>query len=224
MAVIEPGEQEEAKCDMTPMIDMIFLLLIFFILTTKFITPEKAVSSLLPTDKGSAAASPPKVEPPQDVNIRIYPVGMARGMQPSELQGAWNGGPSMQSVVMAVGNQDTITIDGMRLTSKARSDHEPELLQIHAYISKRLAEREKAGKSRKEQDPVMIHCFSGLPWKYALAAYDAGRSYERELAGRNVSSVKDLEEARVVSFGAPRVRNYDQLELGNELYEIVNMR
>ena len=40
----------EGKLDLVPMIDCIMLLLLFFILTTKFSTEEKTITSLLPTD------------------------------------------------------------------------------------------------------------------------------------------------------------------------------
>ena len=48
----DPSEKlEEGKLDLVPMIDCIMLLLLFFILTTKFSAEEKAIASLLPTDK-----------------------------------------------------------------------------------------------------------------------------------------------------------------------------
>ena len=37
---IAVDDEEEVKGDMTPMIDIIFLLLIFFLLTTKFVEEE----------------------------------------------------------------------------------------------------------------------------------------------------------------------------------------
>ena len=40
---ISLSDETEEKADLTPMIDVIFLLLIFFILTTKF-TPDEKLS------------------------------------------------------------------------------------------------------------------------------------------------------------------------------------
>ena len=45
--------EEEVKMDMTPMIDVTFQLLIFFIITMKFKTLEKKLNSYLPTDFGT---------------------------------------------------------------------------------------------------------------------------------------------------------------------------
>jgi biopolymer transport protein ExbD len=48
----------EADCDLTPMIDVTFLLLIFFILNLKFKVEEGEIESFLPKDKGQASGTP----------------------------------------------------------------------------------------------------------------------------------------------------------------------
>ena len=53
--------QEEAKADMTPMIDVVFLLIIFF-LCIDFKTLEAKLPAYLPKDKGSQSTSAPPVE------------------------------------------------------------------------------------------------------------------------------------------------------------------
>lgn len=52
----DPGD-DEAKLDMTPMIDVTFLLLIFFMVATKFKTHEGSLKSYLPKDRGMSASS-----------------------------------------------------------------------------------------------------------------------------------------------------------------------
>lgn len=47
--------QEEVKLELTPMIDVTFLILIFFMCTLKFKTLEGKLVSYLPTDKGLSA-------------------------------------------------------------------------------------------------------------------------------------------------------------------------
>jgi len=49
--------------DMTPMIDCVFLLLIFFMCATKFRMPEGALSSWLPRDRGTGGDGPPSANP-----------------------------------------------------------------------------------------------------------------------------------------------------------------
>ena len=53
---------EESELDMTPMIDIVFQLLIFFLLSAKFIALEGQLSSYLPKDRG-LQASFSKIEP-----------------------------------------------------------------------------------------------------------------------------------------------------------------
>jgi biopolymer transport protein ExbD len=53
---------EESEMDMTPMIDIVFQLLIFFLLSAKFIALEGQLSSYLPKDRG-LQASFSKIEP-----------------------------------------------------------------------------------------------------------------------------------------------------------------
>ena len=55
--------KEKAELDMTPMIDVVFLLLIFFMCTMKFITLEGQLSAELPKDVGlSRSYSPPVLD------------------------------------------------------------------------------------------------------------------------------------------------------------------
>ena len=53
---------EESELDITPMIDIVFQLLIFFLLSAKFIALEGQLSSYLPKDRG-LQASFSKIEP-----------------------------------------------------------------------------------------------------------------------------------------------------------------
>jgi len=52
------GGPVEVNCDLTPMIDVTFLLLIFFILNIKFKVEEGEIESFLPKDKGQASGTP----------------------------------------------------------------------------------------------------------------------------------------------------------------------
>ncbi|MEM7165079.1 MAG: biopolymer transporter ExbD [Planctomycetota bacterium] len=54
----DAAQSDKAELDMTSMIDVVFLLLIFFMCATKFKIPEGALSSFLPRDRGNSQASP----------------------------------------------------------------------------------------------------------------------------------------------------------------------
>lgn len=70
-------EFEEVKPDMTPMIDVTFLLLIFFIVTLKFKTLEGRLDSNLPKDMGTDTSQTPPVEK-VDIVIRVGSPGTKR--------------------------------------------------------------------------------------------------------------------------------------------------
>ncbi len=225
---VQMDDDEEVKGDMTPMIDVIFLLLIFFILTTKFIPDEKVIASLLPTNKGQSSASTP-IEEPQNLNILIYPFGYTRGYQPSYYDAKWKEEGGGKNATMSI-NGEQINIDGFSLSQKggegsgsAGESLNEQLDQVHGHILNHMQKVEKGGV-RKDQDPVIIHCFSGMPWKFALVAYDAVRAYEADVVGKVELSPEDMQNAREVTFAPPRIRDYRQWEMGYELFEIIHMR
>jgi hypothetical protein len=225
---------EEGRLDLVPMIDCIMLLLLFFILTTKFSTEEKTIASLLPTDKGNASTPrKDRIEPPQMVNILVYPAGMERGLQPSGYKKQYEAlvtpeHPIIPAAALRIGGNAPIELRNDMFIKGPKL--EANIKQVHAYIFDALKANEEPGKAaRKDQREVVIHCFSGLSWRYALLAYDAVRAYEAEQDGTMKGShlYKDplaLNNARSVSFAPPRIRNYTANELGNELFEIIHMK
>jgi biopolymer transport protein ExbD len=60
---------EEIKPDMTPMIDVTFLLLIFFIVTLKFKVLEGRLDAALPKDRGTSTAQAEEIE---KVDIMLF--------------------------------------------------------------------------------------------------------------------------------------------------------
>jgi hypothetical protein len=125
-----------------------------------------------------------------------------------------------------MGGDEPRLIDGNSFSRKGHAGLKSNMDMVHAYIANALTQRENASVAgRKEQDPVVIHCFSGMSWKYALVAYDAVRDYEGSKMGSKMAKdPTQWDNAREVQFAPPRIRNYSSLALGNELYEIVNMQ
>ena len=62
--------QEEIKVDMTPMIDVTFLLLIFFMCTLHFKSLEGMLASYLPKDQGVFSV-PVKSNPQEPIHIKL---------------------------------------------------------------------------------------------------------------------------------------------------------
>ena len=229
----DPSEKiAEGKLDLVPMIDCIMLLLLFFILTTKFTAEEKAIASLLPTDKGQAPTPSTKpVDPPKMVNVCIYPDGFVKGLKESEYQTKYEGlkkivGEVLPVAYLRMGGDDPVALDGNSFSRKNHPDLKRNMETVSSYIHAALARRENPSVAgRKEQDAVVIHCFSGMSWKFALVAYDAVRDYEgAKMGSKMASDPTQWDNAREVQFAPPRIRNYSAKEQGSELYEIINMQ
>ena len=56
--LLKAASENEVKMDMTAMIDVVFLLLIFFMCATKFKIPEGVLRTFLPRDRGNTSTSP----------------------------------------------------------------------------------------------------------------------------------------------------------------------
>lgn len=229
MAGSTSDSMDEGRLDLVPMIDCIMLLLLFFMMTTKFTAEEKAISSLLPTDKGQGAASSSVTDPPPMVNILIYPAPMIKGYQPSEyakqLDGVRATGQVIGEAYLRIGGRDPILIPGKSLNSKGGEAMQKEVEQVHQYIAEELGKFEKTGEPRNKQNDIIIHCFSGMSWKFALVVYDAVRAYEGKTGNLKYTGNPDeLKDARAVNFSPPRIRDYTPNELGNELYEIIHQK
>jgi biopolymer transport protein ExbD len=231
-------EDNEVPLDMTPMIDCIFLLLIFFILTTKFTPDEKAIASLMPTDKGQAQSSSTSPVPKEQVNIKIYPRSpgetnqFVKGYQPSDYKAFLTPilnerlGRPIERIIVQAGGSQAVPVDGQALSEKGGPRLEAQLSAFRGAIMNKLQELDQSlpVSTRKDAPPVIIHCYSRLPWKFAILAYDAVRQYEGDMGAGVITKNQDLANAREVTFAPPRIRNYSANEDGNELYEIIHLQ
>lgn len=68
----------EVKMDMTPMIDVVFLLLIFFMCATKFKQVEQRLDCFLPEDEGQMA-TPTQLKKPEELSIFVKDDHTMRG-------------------------------------------------------------------------------------------------------------------------------------------------
>jgi hypothetical protein len=227
----DPAEAAaDGKIDLVPMIDCVMLLLLFFILTTKFTADEQQIAAMLPTDKGDAVTSDrTPVDPPTDINLVVVPSGISRGLREVDYQQRWTEierlrGRTPPSAALRVGGSDPLVIDGGLFTSQDEAAVQAQVDDIHAYVARELAAREEAG-DRTRQHPVNIHCFSGLSWGYALAVYDAVRAYEAARQPQISGTASVLaDDQRPVTFAPPRLRNHKATGLGNELWELTHLQ
>jgi Biopolymer transport protein ExbD/TolR len=222
--------QSDGKLDLVPMIDCVMLLLLFFILTTRFVSEEKQISALLPPH-GQAITQDktPIPTPPPEIHLVLSPADLPIGLDEHGYQRAWENiqrlrGTSAQTAQLRIGGSDPITMEGRLMQGADHALAQSIIDGIHAHVDRELSAREQPG-GRKEQAPVNIHCFSGLSWGYALVAYDAVRAYEGKYqpAGETPSSIMD-DQQRTVTFAPPRIRNLNDHELGQELWDLKHLQ
>ena len=79
---------EEIKGDMTPMIDVVFQLLIFFMLTIKFKLLEGKLSAYLPKDVG---VNPTQAVPKEKIEIKLKVEREGTKLMPDDSGKPWGG-------------------------------------------------------------------------------------------------------------------------------------
>jgi len=103
--------EEEQKMEMTPMIDVTFLLLIFFMCTIKFKKLEGKLVAYLPKDMGTQTT---KVDPVEKLDIRLDVIEEGRQLAPRG-GGAYN--PAIHSRFIYEGRSFAIKIGPQAFTS-----------------------------------------------------------------------------------------------------------
>ena len=97
---------------------------------------------------------------------------------------------------------------------------------IGGFVNQKLSHFENSDLPRNEQESVVIHCYSGMPWAAALWAYDAVRAYEQpympELTAEEAKDPNRMYDFRQVAFAPTRVDNNNNLD--RELFELVRMK
>jgi len=119
-------ENKPMKADMTPMIDVTFQLLIFFMLTIKFKTLEGKLAAYLPKDVG---VNTTQAEPKEKIEIKIKVVAEGIKMVPDGTQ-AWDGRGAFKykdrKLAYSIGPRTTREVDVLasRLKELHRADPE----------------------------------------------------------------------------------------------------
>ena len=145
---------EEVELDLTPMIDIVFNLLIFFMCATKFRTPEGMIESYLPKDKGQASGTPQI-----DLNeVRIKLLWYDRSGRPTKAE---KGG----CVVLKVGDE----------TFNQAGDFEdmryPSTSPVWASLHSKLVGFKEGYKGGGQKGlPIIIDARKQVPTKFVISA------------------------------------------------------
>lgn len=217
----------ETPLDLMPMIDIVFLLLVFFILTMTFKPDEKVLSALMPAE-GQNAISKPVDIPLPEVLIALVPHGLTQHHSEADYEQiahALRQQRGQASIDVHMGGDVIVTMDGSLLLSPNNEVASEELRRVHAALAEALARREVAAISvRAEAPPITVHAWSGLRWAYVLTMMDGIRSYEADQFGAVVTAETDVHTLRMVAFAPPEIRNHASNTDGKELFRLLHLR
>ncbi|MCB9872400.1 MAG: biopolymer transporter ExbD [Planctomycetes bacterium] len=123
---------KEAEIDMTPMIDVVFLLIIFF-LCIDFKILESKLPAYLPKDKGS---QPEKVEPQEQLRIKIV----------LDRKGEKSLRPAAKHAYYLVGHKVHYTVGPKKV--ETLDELKDELKKIHDDPNRRVPDPKKPGSKK----------------------------------------------------------------------------
>lgn len=171
--IFQKRETADDKPDLTPMIDIIFQLLIFFVLTAKFIATEEQLQAYLPKDRGLSSSTPqldegvklflawedPKVVC-RTVNYRMGNTAQQQYTFPDDPNGEPDGaGGFITNTVRRSGS-----VEG-----KVTYDHvAPDFGEIEAY----LQGRRDAFPNQADGLPVEVDYGDAVPWQMVVNILD----------------------------------------------------
>ena len=143
---------EEVKLELTPMIDVTFLILIFFMCTLKFKTLEGKLVSYLPTDKGLSNA-PATIEQ-EDAEIAMKVREPEKGKEPLDRAVTFyrRGSNTPFGVAMGVKTDSSGRVTGYKL------DPPDTLEQIAKYL-KDVRETSPDSKAKINAWPRVPHAY-----------------------------------------------------------------
>lgn len=144
-------EMDEVNSDLTPMIDIVFNLLIFFMVGTKFRTTEGLIKAFLPKNRGQGSGTPTI-----DLNeVRIKLLWWDSSGRPTTGDGGF--------VVLKVGDQV------FNQAGQLESSPMPEKNDLWPALSQKLNEFKAGYKGTSEQGlPVIIDARKEVPTRYVV--------------------------------------------------------
>ena len=153
----EMAEENKAELAITPMIDVVFLLLIFFLLASRFKASEGDVKSYLPKDRGQGTSTP---------TIDLYEVRVK--LLWYDDQGRPTTDKDIGHVVLKVGKE---TYPTKELEDKVTRKIEP--FPNWGYLLERIKDFKAGYKGQgKKGLPVIIDARKNVPWKHVVSALD----------------------------------------------------
>ena len=144
-------EMDEVNADLTPMIDIVFNLLIFFMVGTKFRTTEGLIKAFLPKNRGQGSGTPTI-----DLNeVRIKLLWYDSSGRPTTGDGGL--------VVLKIGDQL------FNQAGELEQNPIPEKHELWQNLASKLTEFKSGYKGTSEQGlPVIIDARKEVPTRYVV--------------------------------------------------------
>ena len=142
------------------MIDVVFLLLIFFMCASNFRTTEKKLDANLPKDEGQMAR-PVTFEIPLEIRVKIYWANNNPTRQ-------WPFGQCIHSPTLALPpsvHQVPVSLAGAHIVIQVGKKQCGDLNDLYKKLSEITA--------RQPDTPVLIDARQAVPFKWVLGAIDA---------------------------------------------------
>jgi biopolymer transport protein ExbD len=153
MSILSDIAKEEYKMEMTPMIDVTFLLLIFFLLTLKFKILEGKLAAYLPKDVGNQTTSSDVIE---KVEIKLTVLEAGTKMDPQDPTKPWNGETRFEYV-----------------GRKIRYHVGPQKTEDVRVLKERIQRLYDQAKRTGETRPMTIDARKGICYKDVIQVLDA---------------------------------------------------
>ena len=151
------AEEAEAELSITPMIDVVFLLLIFFLLASRFKPLEGDVKSYLPKNRGQGTSTP---------TIDLYEVRIKLLWYDDQNRPTTD--KEIGHVVLKVG-KETYPTKPMEDTVTKKIEAFPNW----EYLLERIKDFKAGYKGQGEKGlPVILDARKQVPWKHVVAALD----------------------------------------------------
>lgn len=153
----DAGDQPDRELGVTPMIDVVFLLLIFFLLASRFKATEGEIRTYLPKNRGQGQSE--------------YPIDLAEvriQLLWHDETGAPSRDPDVGHVVLEV-NDEAFPSRVLYDTVTKRDEDVPHWEVLLEYLKDRKAGYR--GSSPRGQ-PVIIDARPVVPWKHVVSAVD----------------------------------------------------
>jgi biopolymer transport protein ExbD len=161
--VLDDQKKVDVEMDMTPMIDVTFLLLVFFVMTFKFKTSEGLIQSYLPRDRGTSTS---KAKIPTETRLRILWYALDSNAETLDEHGR---------AVIRIDREEIATRVYSDLDAKCRIDGcgqyhgSPDMDALFAFLLKRKASYvPPPGRDPAKGLPVTIDGRPRVPFKFIV--------------------------------------------------------